>query len=226
MERHDWKVGAKGTGTWINLSECSKKYEEVCVPCKCSPKCISQQWRALIIKQREWLVLWYKLGFPGGTVVKNLPANEGDIRLQSLGWEDPLEEGMATHSSILAWRIPGTEESGGLQSLGSQRVRHNWSDLACAHSTSQPLSPVSPIITQGAHEQSGPGDKGKVMHRLSNMADLATATTEWLIFQQKRLTLSPQYSSIPQGGQPDGALIHWTVSITEEAVLCSYWNWH
>jgi len=45
-------------------------------------------------------------------------------RDQSLGQEDPLEEGMATHSSILAWRIPWTEESGGLQSLGSQRVGH------------------------------------------------------------------------------------------------------
>ena len=44
--------------------------------------------------------------------------------VQSLGWEDPLEEGIATHSSILAWRIPWTEEPGGLQSMGSQRVRH------------------------------------------------------------------------------------------------------
>ena len=43
-----------------------------------------------------------------------------------LGWEDPLEKGMATHSSVLAWRIPWTEEPGGLQSMGSQRVRHNW----------------------------------------------------------------------------------------------------
>ena len=49
---------------------------------------------------------------------------------QSQGWEDPLEEGMATHSSIIAWRIPGTEDTGGLQSIGSQRVRHDWSDLA------------------------------------------------------------------------------------------------
>ena len=45
--------------------------------------------------------------------------------VQSLGWEDPLEEDMATHSRILAWRIPWTEESGGLQSTGSQRVVHN-----------------------------------------------------------------------------------------------------
>ena len=44
---------------------------------------------------------------------------------QSLGWEDPLEEGVATHSRILAWRIPSTEEPGWLQSIGSQRVRHN-----------------------------------------------------------------------------------------------------
>ena len=48
----------------------------------------------------------------------------------SLGQEDPLEEEMTTHSSILAWRIPWTEESGRLQSTGSQKVRHNWSDLA------------------------------------------------------------------------------------------------
>ena len=48
--------------------------------------------------------------------------------VQSLGWEDPLEEGMATHSSILAWRIPWTEEPGRLQSMGSQRVRQ-LSDL-------------------------------------------------------------------------------------------------
>ena len=45
--------------------------------------------------------------------------------VQSLGWEDPLEKEMATHSSILAWKIPWTEEPGGLQPLGSRRVRHN-----------------------------------------------------------------------------------------------------
>ena len=140
----------------------------------------------------------YVIGWPSpvALVVKNMPANAGGIR--DGGLILPLEEGMATHSSILAWRIPWTEESGGLQSLGSQRIVHNWSDLACSHSTSQPLSPVSPIITQWAHEQSGHGDKDKVMHRLSSMADLATATTEWPVCQQKRLTLSPQYSTIPR----------------------------
>ena len=55
---------------------------------------------------------------------KNLPAMQKTL-VQSLGWEDPLEEGMATHSSILAWRIPWTEEPGGLQSMGSQRVGPN-----------------------------------------------------------------------------------------------------
>ena len=45
--------------------------------------------------------------------------------VQSLGWEDPLKKGMATHSSIIAWRIPWTEELGRLQSMGSQRVRHD-----------------------------------------------------------------------------------------------------
>ena len=68
-------------------------------------------------------------------VVKNLPANAGDLRdgVPSLGWEDPLEEEMATHSSILAWRIPWTEEILGLQSVGSQRVRRDWRDLAHMH---------------------------------------------------------------------------------------------
>ena len=60
-------------------------------------------------------------------MVKNPPANAGDIEtwVPSLGGEDPLEKGIATHSSILAWRIPWTEEPGGLQSVGSQRVGHS-----------------------------------------------------------------------------------------------------
>ena len=56
--------------------------------------------------------------------VRNLPAM-WETLVRSLGWEDPLEKGMATHSSILAWKLPQTEESGGLQSMGSQRVRHD-----------------------------------------------------------------------------------------------------
>ena len=57
-------------------------------------------------------------------VVKNLPAMQETL-VRSLGWEDPLEKGMATHSNILAWRTIWTEEPGGLQSMGSQRVGHD-----------------------------------------------------------------------------------------------------
>ena len=57
-------------------------------------------------------------------LIKKLPATQ-ETQVQSLHQEDPLEKGMATHSSILAWKIPWTEGPGGLQSMGSQRVRHN-----------------------------------------------------------------------------------------------------
>ena len=67
-------------------------------------------------------------GFPSGTSGKE-PACQcrrlKETWVRSLGWEDPLEEGMATHSSILAWRIPWTEESDELPSIGSQRVGHD-----------------------------------------------------------------------------------------------------
>ena len=57
--------------------------------------------------------------------VKHLPTTR-ETQVQTLGQEDPLEKGMATYSSILAWRVPWTEEHGGLQSRGSQRVRHDF----------------------------------------------------------------------------------------------------
>ena len=57
--------------------------------------------------------------------VKNLPAMQ-ETGIQSPGQEDPLEKGIATHSSLLAWEIPWTEKPGGLQSKGSQRVGHDW----------------------------------------------------------------------------------------------------
>ena len=79
------------------------------------------------------------MGFPGGSVVKNLLANAGEASL-SLGQEDPLEEEMATHSSILAWEIAWTEEPGRLQPLGSQ-VRH---DLATK--PPPPPPPKSPFF--------------------------------------------------------------------------------
>ena len=69
------------------------------------------------VKQLKW-------ASPVAQLVKNLPAM-WETWVRSLGWEDPLEEEMATHSNILAWRIPWTEEPGGLQFLGWQRVRHD-----------------------------------------------------------------------------------------------------
>ena len=80
-------------------------------------------------------VLWicrgpkaHNTGFPGESVVRNLPVMQEtqETWVWSLGWEDPLEEEIATHSSVLAWRIPWTEEPGGLQSMGSQRVTLYW----------------------------------------------------------------------------------------------------
>ena len=73
-----------------------------------------------------------RVGASRVALVKKLLANAGDkeMRVQSLGWEDPLEEGMATHSRFLAWRIPWTEEPGRLQSIGVHRVEYDWNDLA------------------------------------------------------------------------------------------------
>ena len=63
-------------------------------------------------------------GFPGSSVVKNPPAMQ-EMQVRSRGQEDPLEEEMAVHSSIFAWKIPWTEEPGRLQSMGSQRVGYD-----------------------------------------------------------------------------------------------------
>ena len=67
------------------------------------------------------------VGFLGGSVVKNLPAMQ-ETWARSLGWEDPLEEEMVTHSSILSWTIPWTEEPGGLQPMGSYESRTRLSE--------------------------------------------------------------------------------------------------
>ena len=72
-------------------------------------------------------------------VVKNLPAT-WETWVQSLGWEDPLEEGMATHSSILAWRIQWIEEPGRLQSMGPKWVGHNWVTKHNKHNKCSELS--------------------------------------------------------------------------------------
>ena len=73
-----------------------------------------------------WILI-ADLGFPSGSMIKNLPAVQ-ETRVQYLDWEDPLEKGMAAHSSILAWQIPWTEEPGGLPSMGSQKSQTRLSD--------------------------------------------------------------------------------------------------
>ena len=90
---------------------------------------------AIIIQAPFRSLISLHMGFPGGSVVKNLPTMQEmqETRVLSLGWENPLEEGMVTHSNILAWGILWTEDPGGLQSKGSQRVGHSWSNLACIH---------------------------------------------------------------------------------------------
>ena len=83
-----------------------------------------------------WLnnIPFYYWGSQVAQRVKNLPAKQEMQKwIQFPGQENPLEKGMATHSSILARRIPRTEEPGGLQSIGSQRVGYNWNDWACTY---------------------------------------------------------------------------------------------
>ena len=84
------------------------------------------------------------MDFSSGAMVKNLPANAGDVRdANSIpGLEDSLEDNMATHSSILAWKIPRTEEPGGPQFKGSQRVEHDW-----AHTHIKYIHAYNGIIT-------------------------------------------------------------------------------
>ena len=67
------------------------------------------------------------VGFPSGSVVKHLPAVQEmqETWVPSLGWKDPLEKGVATHSSILGWKIPWTEEPGGLQSMKLKRIGYH-----------------------------------------------------------------------------------------------------
>ena len=105
--------------------------------------CTSVDWDIHVLDLELCLTL-PSLDLPGGSAINNLPAMQElqEMQVRSLGLEDPLEEGMATHSSILAWRIAWTEKSGGLQFIGSQSgTRLKWlcmhalpSHTACFHS--------------------------------------------------------------------------------------------
>ena len=78
-------------------------------------------------------MLWLCYGFPHSSVGKESACNAGDPRFKFCVREDPLEKEVATHSSILAWEIPQTEEPGRLQSMGSQRVGHDWATSLSLH---------------------------------------------------------------------------------------------
>ena len=89
-----------------------------------------------------------------GTDGKESACNVGD-RVQSLGWEDPLEKGMAIHSSIFAWRIPRTEEPSRLQSMESQRVSHHWATNFPWHRDPKNLVNLSPLLGRVADAEHG-----------------------------------------------------------------------
>ena len=115
-----------------------------------------QSWRGMLAVPLNLLtiprVFWGSLV---AQPVKNLPAM-WETWVWSLGWEDPLEKEMATHSSILAWRIPWTEDLGGLQSMGSHKVGHGWSDLATAAAADCCVAiPFSRDQTQVSHIAGG-----------------------------------------------------------------------
>ena len=134
-------------------------------PLQCSrlenPRDGGAWWAAVygVAQSRTWLkrlssssssrhITW---GFHLALVVKNPPANAEteETRVWSLGWKDPLEEAMATNSSTLASRIPWTEESGGLQSMRSQRVRYDWSkwlSTAQQHTTYFHFAELLPLL--------------------------------------------------------------------------------
>ena len=99
---------------------------------------------------------------------KNLPAMQ-ETQVRSLGWEDFLEKEMATHSSIFAWRIPWTEEPDRLQSIGSQRVGHDWATKTC--------TPLHVLLSNTSHTSlnascSPPSDGQKLYQLQKNLSNL------------------------------------------------------
>ena len=102
-------------------SEGSSMWTPRALWCPCLRGCLDSEWSMWISRWCWW----------GRTLLSEQEMQE--TRVQSPGWKDPTEEEVTTHSSILAWRIPWTEELSGLQSMGSQRVGHNWGDLARMH---------------------------------------------------------------------------------------------
>ena len=114
-----------------------------------------------------------------GSDGKESACNTG--RVQSLVWEDPLEEGMAILSNILAWKISWTEEPGGLQSMGSQRVRHNWATHTTSLFWPKSLFPISRVLLFISSSLDGSWYKRKLLPTVLTFAsgskDLLTKET-------------------------------------------------
>ena len=124
-------------------------------------------------------------------MVKNLPTMQ-ETQVWALGWEDPLEKGMATHLNILAWRIPWTEELEGLQSMGSQRVGHDWGTSLSLFTFMhwrrkwQPTPVFLPGESQGRGSLAGCHPWGRtVRHDLSNLAAAAADSKARMFFSQR-----------------------------------------
>ena len=152
-------------------------------------------------------------------MVENSPTVQ-KTRVWSLGWEDPLEKGMATHSSILAWRISQTEEPGGLQSMGSQRVGQDWK-------TNRDKYPLPEILTSWSLSRykilvpinctPARGEKKRWTHiriqpvrnifffftKLSSVLDIYFS---WLKFWES--TFSLQWTVLFEGTEPSPSHVH------------------
>ena len=130
--------------------------------------------------------------------------------VQSLGWEAPLEEGMAIHSSILAWRIPWTEGLGGPQSIASHRVGHNWSNLAHKHAAFFMAQLSHPYMTTGKTITLTRWTfVGKVMSLLFNMLSRLVRA---FLPRSKRLLVSWLQS-------PSAVILEWFLRVTENQFI-------
>ena len=140
------------------------------------------------------------LGIPQWLSSKESAYNAGATWVPSLGQEDPLEEGMATHYSILAWRIPRTEEAGGLQSVRSQRVGHDWSYWAHRHAHIGRLYGVSMEsldITK---------DKGFSTEKKSSFQLLLNHRRKTIFSMSAPFIKYTTKTLIPKGEGPDGLI--------------------
>ena len=140
-------------------------------------------------------------------MVMRLPAMQ-ETRVWSLGWEDPLEKEMATHSSTLAWKIPRTKEPGRLQSMGSQRVRHDWATahtyihtlylrgLCCA----QPLQSCLTLWDPMDHSPPGSSVHGILQARIQ----------EWIAMPSRGASRPRNRTRVSYvSGIADGFFTHW-----------------